>query len=192
MKKFVMTLEGSSPLLMHSSRLADPLDEVTKQLKKLSSKTKKTEDDQLAIAETEFVGGLYCDPDVGPYIPGPNVFKTLVEGARLNKLGTAVVRGLIITSDVNPLAYKGPREPAAMWKHGGFAHRSTVVVARNRVVRVRPIFHDWAADVEGVFDETQLDPDRLAQIAENAGTFVGLGDWRPRFGRFVAKVEVEK
>ncbi|WP_264072351.1 hypothetical protein [Mycobacterium palustre] len=31
--------------------------------------------------------------------------------------------------------------------------------------------------------------DDLATIADNAGSLIGLCDWRPRFGRFTATVE---
>lgn len=192
MIKFSLTLTGSAPLLVHSSRLSDPLDPATKALKKVSSKRTKTDDDYLAVAEAEFVGSLYTDPDVGPYIPGENIAASLVEGAKLNKLGMKVKRGLLITTDVNPLAYDGPREVAALWADKNFVHRASVKVQQARVTRTRPVFREWSVQADGLLDESQLDLDQLVQIAQNAGDFAGLGDWRPRFGRFVAKVEEVK
>lgn len=189
MQKFTLTLTGTTPLLVHNSRLADPLDPAAKALKKISSKRNKTDDDHEALGEAEFMGGLYLDPDVGPYIPGLNIAATLLEGAKLNKLGMRVKRGLLVTTDVNPIAYDGPRDPAQLWRDGGFTHRASVGVGTSRVMRTRPIFRDWAVQADGLLDESQLDLDLLAQIAQNAGDFIGLGDWRPRFGRFVAKVE---
>lgn len=87
------------------------------------------------------------------------------------------------------MGYAGPRDPEALWKDGNFAFRATIKVSTSRVARTRPMFSEWATQCEGVIDESQLDLDQLGQIAENAGAFVGLGDWRPRFGRFTAKVE---
>jgi hypothetical protein len=176
-------------MLMHSARLSDPLDPATKALKAVSSKRVKTEDDHQAVAEAEWLGSLYLDPDIGPFIPGGNITAALVAGAKLNKLGTRVTRGLLITTDVNPLAYQGPRDAIAMWRSGNFTHRASVVVSQARVMRTRPMFRQWATGAEGIVDESQLDLDQLGQIADNAGSFVGLGDWRPRFGRFTAKVE---
>lgn len=186
---FTLTIEGTSPLLVHSSRLSDPLDPATKALKKVSSKRTKTDEDHAEVSHAEFLGGLYLDPDVGPYIPGENITATLYEGAKLNKLGTKVKRGMLIETDVNPLAYTGPRDAEELWRDGSFTHRASVKVGTARVIRTRPIFRDWRVQCEGVLDDSQLDLDQLTQIAENAGAFIGLGDWRPRFGRFIAKVE---
>nr|DAL34343.1 MAG TPA_asm: hypothetical protein [Caudoviricetes sp.] len=189
MKAFTITLTGNTPLLMHNSRLSDPLDPATKALKRISGKRSKTDDDHEAMGEAEFMGGLYLDPDVGPYIPDLNIAATLLGGAKLNKLGTKVTRGMLITTPVNPVSYDGPRDPAEMWKSGRFSHRASVGVGQSRVMRTRPVFYDWAVQADGLIDESQLDFDQLIQIASNAGDFIGIGDWRPRFGRFTAKVE---
>lgn len=186
---FTLTIQGTAPLLMHSARLSDPLDPATKALKKVSSKRTKTDDDHAAVAEAEFRGGLYLDPDVGPYLPGENIMATLVGGAKLNKLGTKVTRGLLIKSDVNPIAYTGPRTADGLWADPNYSHRASVKVGTSRVIRTRPIFREWTVQCDGVIDESQLDISEVATIAENAGAFIGLGDWRPRFGRFTATVE---
>ncbi|MFT4126260.1 MAG: hypothetical protein QM662_08530 [Gordonia sp. (in: high G+C Gram-positive bacteria)] len=191
MKKFQITITGNTPLLMHNSRLSDPLDPASKALKKISSKRTKTDDDHIALGEAEFMGSLYLDPHVGPFIPDLNIAAALLAGAKLNKLGVKVTRGLLITTPVNPLAYDGPRDPAEMWRSGRFAHRASVGVGQSRVMRTRPVFHDWACEAEGLLDESQLDISQIIQIAQNAGDFIGIGDWRPRFGRFTAKVEAE-
>lgn len=189
---FTITIEGTAPLLMHSSRLSDPLDPAAKALKKASSKRSKTDEDHAAVAEAEFRGGLYLDPDVGPYIPGENIMASLVAGAKLNKLGVKVTRGLLIKSDVNPIVYSGPRDADGLWADPNHSHRASVKVGTSRVIRTRPIFREWLTEAEGTLDESQLDITELSAIAENAGAFIGLGDWRPRFGRFIAKVEVAK
>ena len=190
MKKFTLTLTGTTPLLMHNSRLADPLDPAAKALKKLSSKRVKTEDDHEAMAEAEFMGGLYIDPVVGPYIPGLSISACLRDGGKLNKLGTRVSRGLLITTDINPLGYKGPRDAVELYQSGNFTSRLSIVVGQSRVMRTRPMFRDWMLQAEGMIDESQLDIDQLSQIASNAGDFCGLGDNRVnRYGRFTAKIE---
>lgn len=189
MIKFTLTIEGTAPILMHNARLADPLDPAAKVVKRLSSKQKKTDDDHMALAEAEYRGGLYLDSDVGPYIPGENLMATLVEGAKLNKLGVKVKRGVLIETDINPLAYTGPRDADDLWDDENFRLRASVKVGMSRVVRTRPMFSSWRVQCEGVLDESQLDLDQLGQIAENSGSFIGLGDWRPRFGRFISKVE---
>lgn len=188
MINFTITLTGTAPLLMHNSRLSNPLDPATKALKKVTAKRNKTDEDHEAIARLEFAGGLYLDPDVGPYIPGENIARCLVDGAKLTKMGVKVTRGVFISTDVNPIAYKGPRDEQALWD-AGWRHMASVKVGTSRTMRCRPWFPEWKVQAEGVLDPAVLELDDLAGIADNAGSLIGLGDWRPRFGRFIAVVE---
>ncbi|MEB4734046.1 hypothetical protein OXV40_33915, partial [Burkholderia contaminans] len=50
---------GSSPLMMHSDKLANPLAAETKAHRELTGKRKKTDEDHVAIARSEFLAGLY-------------------------------------------------------------------------------------------------------------------------------------
>jgi hypothetical protein len=185
---FTITITGTAALLMHNGRLADPLDPATKALKAATSKRTKTDADHLEISRVEFIGGLYLDPDVGPYLPADNIWKTLQMAAKKSKQGKQVEEGVIITSDVNPLAYPGPRDVDGLWQNSNFVFRKTVVNQRNRVSRTRPIFQQWKVDAEGIIDENVINLADLRTIAERAGNLVGLGDWRPRYGRFTATV----
>lgn len=185
---FTITLTGTAPLLMHNSRLSNPLDPATKALKKVTSKRQKTDDDHEQIARLEFAGGLYLDPDVGPFIPGQNIARCLVDGAKLTKMGVKVTRGVFISTDVNPLSYKGPRAEQSLWDQG-WRHMASVKVGTSRTMRCRPWFPEWAVQAEGVLDPAVLELDDLVTIASNAGSLIGLGDWRPRFGRFTATVQ---
>jgi hypothetical protein len=189
MKSFVMTLTGTMPVLMHNARLANPLDPATKTLKKLTSKRTKTDADHLDIARAEFVGGLYHDTEMGPYIPGPNVHACLVEGAKKLKFGKKVKEGVLITSLVNPLAYGGPRSVEDLWDDANFRHEASVKVGTARTMRCRPMFNNWKLQCDGIYDEEVLDFEQLKDIADRAGRFVGLGDWRPMYGRFTSVVE---
>ena len=185
---FTITLTETAPLLMHNSRLSNPLDPATKALKKVTSKRQKTDDDHEQIARLEFAGGLYLDPDVGPFIPGENIARCLVDGAKLTKMGVKVTRGVFISTDVNPLSYKGPRAEQSLWDQG-WRHMASVKVGTSRTMRCRPWFPEWAVQAEGVLDPAVLELDDLVTIASNAGSLIGLGDWRPRFGRFTATVQ---
>ena len=187
--RFRITITGTAPLLMHNGRLANPLDPSTQALKALTSKRKKTDDDLSDIARAEFLGGLYIDPDVGPFIPGENIERTIRDGATLTKNGMNVKRGLFIETGVNPLAYAGPRTAEALWDDQNFRLIRTVTNQQNRVPRTRPIFTDWRTSAEGSLDEAILDFRTLGGIVEQAGMYVGLGDWRPRYGRFTAELE---
>lgn len=194
------TLTGTSPLLMHNAQLSDPLNKYSKELKVFTSKKRKTEEDHRTMSRIEFEGGLYVHADSnGPYIPGINVLRSLVEGGRINKLGKDVERGLTLTIDSNecPLIYQGPRDVAGLWGDGEseFVSRMSVKNQAARVMRTRPIFKEWAIEAEFEIDPgiiTSLDV--MQQIAGNAGQLAGLGDYRPSsphggiFGRYDVEV----
>jgi hypothetical protein len=68
-----------------------------------------------------------------------------------------------------------------------------VVVQRAAVARSRLLIAPgWKLDFKINVVDDQLPPDVLVQILEEAGRAVGIGDYRPRYGRFqVVKFEVE-
>lgn len=183
-----MKITGMSPLLMHSDRYANPLDPDTKEHKRLTSKRKKTDDDHADIAFSEWKGGLYFDEKLGPYLPSINIRSCLVEGAKLNKNGASMQRGTVILEDKLRLEYQGPRTIDGLWNDNRFRDARSVVVSRARLMRYRPLFPDWSVMVEIHFDPQIIEADQILQSAENAGKFIGLGDFRPNkggsFGRF--------
>lgn len=186
---FRITLTGTTELLMHNARLANPLDPATKALRAVTSKRVKTDDDHEEVARLEHAASLYYDPDLGPYIPGQNFERCLLDAAKITKSGQKVKQGLFITSNVNPLAYTGPRDPAGLWADENFRHLASVKVTTSRVMRCRPMFRQWRVDAEGILDGAVLSLEDLRSIAVTAGSRIGLGDYRPRYGRFTATVE---
>lgn len=189
MPRFRFTCTGTVPLLMHNARLSNPLDEIAKAMKRVTSKRTKTEEDHEELARLEHMGSLYFDSDVGPYVPGQNFERCLVDAGRITKAGKKIERGVFVETNVNPLAYDGPRELAALWQDANFRHSASVKVGTSRVTRTRPQFRTWAVEAEGVYDPLVINLEELAEIAATAGRMIGLGDWRPRFGRFEAVVE---
>jgi hypothetical protein len=183
-----ITVTGVGPLLMHNGRLADPLDPASKALKSITGKRTKTDEDHEEISRIEYLGSLYID-DVGPYLPGDNIWKSLYEAAKKSNDGPRIKEGVLITTGTNPLAYVGPRDSNGLWQDKNFVFRCTVRNKTNRVVRTRPIFQQWWTQAEGILDEASLDLADLRAIAARAGSIVGMGDWRPKFGRYQATVD---
>lgn len=189
MPRFRITCIGTHTLLMHNARLSNPLDDIAKAMKRISAKRTKTEDDYEEMARLEHAGGLYLDADAGPFIPGQNFERCLVDAARITKAGKKIERGVFIDTDVNPVSYTGPRDVAGLWADENFRHSASVKVGQVRVTRTRPQFRQWAVDAAGEYDAAVINLDELREIAGTAGRMIGLGDWRPRFGRFTAEVE---
>jgi len=60
-----------------------------------------------------------------------------------------------------------------------------VVVQRARIVRVRPAFRaGWELSFEITVSDDEVQPDLLQDVLILAGRSVGIGDFRPKFGRF--------
>lgn len=187
--EFKVYFTGTKPLLMHNARLSNPLDPITKAIKRISSKRTKSDDDYEELAHLEFLGGLYIDVELGPIVPGQNIERCLVDAAKITRAGKKIERGVFVTSDDNPLLYVGPRSAEELWADLNFRHTASAKVQTNRITRTRPQFRRWEVEATGVLDPTVISLEELGEIAERAGQMIGLGDWRPRFGRFEAVVE---
>jgi hypothetical protein len=178
-----ITIRGLTPLIMHNGRLSDPLDESTQALARLTSKRNKTIEDHKAVSKCEWYGGLYVDEKGAPCLPGEVIEAALVEGAKKYKLGKATKGGVIVAGNF-ALVFTGPKTADKLWADGGYLKRASVKVGTSRVIRSRPIFPKW----ECTFD-VQWDPavvrgeETITEIVEAAG-MSGIGDWRPKFGRF--------
>ena len=57
--KIKITLKGQSPLLCHNPRMVDPEFELNREIKALTGKRKKTDEDLKMIERLEWYGGLY-------------------------------------------------------------------------------------------------------------------------------------
>jgi hypothetical protein len=190
MIKVGLHITGTTTLLMHADTLADPLRPETKDFRKVTSKRTKTDDDYEEMSRFEYLAGLYLNTDGRIVIPARNVMRCLIEGARITKSGPKVERGLIVLDTDFPLQYDGPVEPGALYADKRFVSRMTISVMKKRTVRCRPKFSQWAVDVELMIDSKVLSVDELRDIATDAGSMIGLGDYRKGggFGRFKAEI----
>jgi hypothetical protein len=175
---------GCRPLIMHNGRLCDPMDEFTKAIQKTTKKRHKTDADHEQIAMLEFLGSLWVAGNpLCPVVPSESIHACLIEGAKKVKSGPAAKAGLLCDQHA-VLEYDGPRDPHELWKETRFRLRTRCKVKQSRVVRTRPIFWHWTATVAVEYEDSLLDADQVIEFASRAGFEVGIGDWRPRYGRF--------
>lgn len=177
-------ITGTSPLMMHSDRLANPLNPATKVHRELTSKRKKTDEDHLAIAKSEFLAGAYYDEKTGFYVPGANFDATFLAGAKLQKMGTHWKRGAVVMTDKARLLFDGPSTPATLWDDQRFVDCRGVKVGQAKIMRYRPIFLDWATELEVAVNSDVLDIEEAKKAITDAGKLIGVCEYRPRFGRF--------
>jgi hypothetical protein len=191
MEQITLQLTGTAPLLMHAPRTVNPLDEITKEIKSYTGKRTKTLEDHETIARLEWEAGLYFDPEVGPYLPDVNVLRCLQDSAKITRDGRNVERGVFSVESILPLQYPGPRGTNGggkqqLWDHN-LKDLRVVGNQQNSVMRCRPMFPGWSLDVSLLIDESVIDAEQVVAIAKRAGVMIGLGDYRPRFGRFNAE-----
>ena len=184
MEQLRIRVTGTTPLLMHSDKLADPLNPDTKAHKELTGKRKKTDEDHHAIARSEYLAGLYWTKADGVHIPGQNFDATFLAGAKLQKMGTHWKRGALVIESRVPLVYEGPRDPGALWENRAFVDARGVKVGTAKVMRYRPIFLEWAAEMTISLDTDVLNLAEARKAIEDAGKLIGVCEYRPRFGRF--------
>lgn len=184
MEQLKLKITGITPLMMHSDRLANPLLPDTKAHKELTSKRKKTDDDQRAIARSEFISGCYWTEKDGLFIPGQNFDATFIAGAKLQKLGTHWKRGALVLENKVKLMHDGPMTPAKLWESPSNIDCRGVKVGTAKIMRYRPIFLSWAAELTVVINSEVLNLMEARKAIEDAGALIGVCEYRPRFGRF--------
>lgn len=184
------TIESTRPLLMQAETLANPLGAATKAHKAVAGKRKKSEEDYLWLLESEWRNSMYHDAKLGPYLPAINIEACIAEAAKSFKQGKLVKQAVTVLTDQAPLQYEGPRDIKTMYGDGStdFVDVRGVGVNGKKVMRARPIFMRWAAEFEVAYMADMIDASDLRKIVEHAGRVIGIGTYRPRFGRFaVAK-----
>lgn len=189
MKSLHVTWKGITPLIMHSCQCVNPLHPISLQLKKYTSKKKKTEDDLKQISDLEWEAGAYWNDDIGLYIPAENIEATIINGAKANRKGTDVSKYCSVIDIHIPLQYGEHLTKSQLISNYEYRDTRIMVVQRNRVVRTRPRFNRWQIDFSLMYDETKIDVDTIVNAIEYAGQYVGLCDSRPKYGKFVAVVE---
>jgi len=175
-KLYKVRIRGVSPLLMHRN---------SPEMELLLKKARNNEAKQ-KVEEENYHLYLYVDGDGRPYVPDIMLQRCFIEAAkefqqqgRRKKTYKNVVAGGLVTilEEKIPIISQGGYKP----------DKRFVKVQRNRVLRVRPRFDDWELEFTLAIDES-LDEEVIEQIIRYAGSYVGIGDFRPTcsgpFGRF--------
>jgi hypothetical protein len=179
-----LKLTGRRELLMHNGQLADPRNPKTRAIKALTGGRNKTDDTLEEIRKLEWLGGLYLDPKGRISITEDMLLGAGYAGAKTIKKGTLFKAGVLGTEAFFPLEYKGPKDPLALYEVDGFVDYRGVVVQRSRVFRARPRFNEWSLTMSLMVDASIINTKDVVVCYEQAGRMIGLGDFRPRFGRF--------
>lgn len=179
---------GVAPLIMHNGQTADPMNKYARLKSEITGKRQKTEADHLEIARIEFLAALYMHQGE-PVLQARMIEAMIGEGAKKIKLGKLVSAGVIVEKHA-VLAYDGPREATALLENDRFRLAVPVRIGQKKVVTTRPIFNEWNAELEVKYLPDVMNERNLRSAIRNAGAFCGVGDWRPRHGRFVLREDL--
>jgi hypothetical protein len=182
--KKTYTIKGCAPLIINSDAMADPLNPMTKELTKLTGKRKKTAEDHSAISDIQWRGKFHVNVDGIPVVTAGMLEATLRAGARKKKLGKQFEAGVHVFDNPIIKHNNGTLTVDNLEKHPEHKFRSMVVIQRNRVATTRPIFPTWELTFDVMYSPGIVDEDQIDEAILTAGEQCGLGDWRPRFGRF--------
>lgn len=178
-------LTSICPLIQHNGDLANPLNPIVKEMKLISKKKNKTEADLEELAKLEFIGGLYYSTDnLGVILPAEVLEATINGGARKFKEGMDAKAGMVIMEHAKMIFDGNDLTPLKLWENERFRFQKMVTVARARILRTRPWFQDWSADIEVTYENTVCDEAQIYKWLVKAGEIVGACEWRPRYGRF--------
>ena len=220
MKQYKVTIEGLSPLLMHSDNLA-MAEKLAAWRKDPANKAQSTKGDDRSPAWTWLSYAYHDGRNFN--LPSDNLMTCLREaGAKVSTgKGTETFKkhtqsGLMVDGQGFALYARGATVPIEPFKsldgEQDFLKHTELVesynfelmvkrakVGQSKHIRVRPMFRSWSAEgTITVLDETisGLTEPVLQTILKQAGSLIGVGDWRPSspkspgpFGTFSATIE---
>ena len=188
MKTIKCEFHGLSPIIMHSCQCVNPLHPISLEMKKITSKRKKTEEDIIKLSDLEWEAGLYWNKDVGVYVPAENIEATIREAAKSKKLGKHFQKGFMVQDMMIPLDIGEDLTKEEMCADVRFRDVRPMKVQQARVLRTRPRFNMWNLTFTAAYDENILNFDDVVNAIEYGGQYVGLCDSRPKYGKFSAKI----
>ena len=142
------------------------------------------------IARLEFLGGLYTNGKGRIGIPANVIFTVVRNGARKFKAGKTIEAGLVV-KDFAYLEYDGPEDPEELFEYTDdlgirpFVDQRMVGIQRNKILRTRPIFNEWALPISIYVEPNAIQEEAIREYVDTAGILLGIGDGRSLgYGRF--------
>lgn len=180
-----VTIEGSADMMFHKWNNAP-------EVKEPGVKNPTVKDNpELSVYRDD--NGLIC-------LPSTYIVRSIVEAGRFyqdprNKKARAkeLVQATVIGNEMlMPITPAGEKKHAKDWD---YLDRRRVTIQRAAITRTRPAFKTgWTCSMSFSILAPALIPTNFFRaLVDTAGSFVGVGDFRPSFGRFkVVKWEVEQ
>ena len=180
MKTVRITIEGITPLLMNRFTEENEI--------RISSGSAPATIGCKGTPREQAQKTAYIDNDGMLYVPGPNVFRCLIEAGKYIKVGkckattqksSMIPAGISLQEIVLPFGTDNFEVDS----------RSVVIPSTGgRIMKHRARLDEWKLTFTLDVDETMFDLRFVRQLTDDAGRRIGLGDFRPDrkgpFGKF--------
>jgi len=180
-KRIDATIEGTTPLIINKFTDAAQLAATSG-----SSQANRQPSDPREAA----MARLYVNDKGVPVLPQPNLFRCFIEGGRFFKSGKSKVttqRNSLVAACLSVDGLHFPIQSTGGWSVDTRPIRNPAT--GGRMLRYRPIFHDWRISFSMSLMEEIIARKLLREIVDASGKLIGLGDFRPDckgpFGKFV-------
>lgn len=180
MKTVQVTIQGTTPLLMNRFTEENEI--------KVSSGIAPATIGSRGTPREQATKTAYIDSDGMLHMPGPNVFRCLIEAGKYLKAGKSKV-----TTQKSSMIPAGISLQEIVLPFGTdkfeVDSRSVVIPSTGgRIMKHRARLDEWKLTFTLDIDETMFDLRFVRQLVDDAGRRIGLGDFRPDrkgpFGKF--------
>jgi len=171
--KYSVEIKGVSPLLMNRF--------IPEQL--VGTKVRRGNAKEVSVEDK-----LYLTEDGKPYVPSAYIRNSLIDAGKAVKIkgkgkstySKLLGSSLIVQPDVIII------NSSTGWKP--FTATAVNPATRGRMTVTRPMFKDWKLEFEVIMPD-DINEEDFAKIFDEAGRYVGIGDWRPAkkgmYGKFI-------
>ena len=179
--KLQIEITGKTPLLLHRFTDEDQL--------AASAGSRSSIANDSNPARDEAAKSLYLDEQGRSIMPGPNIFRSLIDAGKFHKVGRTKVTTLkssLVAAAASIEEFVVPIESAGDWKVDTRPVR--IPATGGRILRHRPCYDDWRLRFTLNLDVAVISEKLMREIMDDAGNKIGLGDFRPDckgpFGKF--------
>lgn len=185
-------VKGIAPLLQNRYPLTEELRNVKKQRTTGFNLLEYRDALYLTVTEEVYQPAVHLEQamikaSTGFKMPGAGK-KTWKDWIRSN----LIVQPDEILHGLTPADFQKAEEASEEPYSGGLLLRSgragifttRVVIRRSAIAKPRPIIFDWELPFSIKTLDDGCSPETLEAILTKAGQEIGIGDWRPRYGRF--------
>jgi hypothetical protein len=182
-KRYQVTIKGVGGMLFNKM----PDLSVTKAEKKSQEKIDPAEAERKNWREK-----MYFESDKIVYIPGENIHQCMKDASKYwgqkipgegNKTFTDVIEKSVVVESLN-LGINKDSESIVPFGKNVNGNPSKGKKSGCKVYKIRPLMAGWGGTFTIHVFDGRLSMPILRTVLSYAGTFIGLGDWRPTYGRF--------